>query len=100
MDDLQNLKDKIESIEGELSEFDVDNEAPVWNASHVGNVPIDTKHKKDGWGFLYNKGRFELFPTGESKFYDHNELTNYKKSEHTELDDKKISRTNLGRGIW
>lgn len=97
MDDseLKALKDKIEDIENELSAIDVDNEAPVWNASHVGNVPIDTKHKKDGWGFLYNKGRLELFPTGESRFYDHNELTNYKKNEHTPLDDSKTSTQSL-----
>lgn len=97
---MQNkLEETLEKLGQTLENIDArskpDHEEPIWNASHIGNIPIDITHKKDGWGFLYNKGKFDMFPVGESKFYEHDKLTGYKKEEHTPLDDSKTSTQSL-----
>jgi len=97
---MQNkLEETLEKLGQTLENIDArskpDHEEPMWNASHIGNIPIDITHKKDGWGFLYNKGKFDMFPVGESKFYEHDKLTGYKKEEHTPLNDSQISTQSL-----
>lgn len=97
---MQNkLEETLEKLGQTLENIDArskpDHEEPMWNASHIGNIPIDITHKKDGWGFLYNDGKFDMFPIGESKFYEHNELSGYKKEEHIPLNDSKTSTQNL-----
>lgn len=91
---LNELTNRIDELERFIDK-NLDNESPIWNASHIGDVPIDTKFVKEGWGFLYNKGKFELYPLGESKFYEHDKLTGYKKEQHLPADDTKTSKENL-----
>lgn len=101
-DELKEIKEilkELKSAKADQSLFStttkLDNEAPIWNASHIANIPLDTSHKKDGWGFLMNKGKFEMFPVGDPKFYDHDKLTNYRKVEHAPLLDNKDGASNL-----
>lgn len=91
---ITQLNDTLDGIKKELG-ANRDNEAPIWNASHIGSVPLDITMKKDGWGFLYNKGRFEMFPIGESGFYEHDKLEGYKKEEHFPVEDSKMSTNSL-----
>lgn len=91
---ITQLNDTLDGIKKELG-ANRDNEAPIWNASHIGSTPLDITMKKDGWGFLYNKGRFEMFPIGESGFYEHNKLEGYKKEEHFPVSDSKMSTNSL-----
>lgn len=91
---LNKLDETLKNMAREVTSS-LDNESPKWNASHIGDIPLDITHKKNGWGFLYNDGKFDMFPIGESKFYEHNELSGYKKEEHIPLNDSKTSTQNL-----
>lgn len=91
---IQELISRIDELENFIDK-NLDHETPIWNASHIGYVPIDTKYVKDGWGFLYNNGKFELYPLGESKFFEHDKLSGYDKKEHLPANDSQTSVDNL-----
>lgn len=110
IEDIDGLKNELQGIVNvslshkkdltnphQVSASQVGNSKAQWNADKIQDIPVDLEYLKHGWalGFNGKTKKFELFPFGDERFFEHDKLRGYDDNKHRVMDDSKVTEGNI-----